>query len=224
MSKPTAEELERLGKLAAVHFEFTKKEKLAAFAALNRNAPKGGIVFAGDSITEGFPIHEMLRSQKPMFNRGISGDTTRDVLAKLRHLVLDLEPESVFLLIGTNDLGQGEQPPEIVKRVEEIVSRVQAALTAVRLFVQSVYPVNRNETANTAPFPAVGPRTNEAIRRINAGLRDLASKSNFTYIDLYGKLTGIDGQLDPEYTYDGLHLTVQGYEVVKDELQPHLGV
>jgi hypothetical protein len=85
--------------------EFMQKTRLASFKELNKRAQKGGVVFVGDSITEGFPIDEILQCNKPMYNRGINGDTSIGVLDKLKEEVFDLIPSKVFLLIGTNDLG-----------------------------------------------------------------------------------------------------------------------
>jgi|HigsolmetaGSP11D_1036233.scaffolds.fasta_scaffold18964_2 lysophospholipase L1-like esterase len=202
--------------------EFTIGERYRAFLELNRRAAKGGVVFVGDSITEGFNIHELLRSDKPMYNRGIGGDTTEGVLAKLQGAVLELAPSKVFLLIGTNDLEQGKKPEEIVRNIQEICSRIKAALPDTELYVESVYPVNPHDHANRGPFPAVGSRRNEDIRRINESLKDLSSSGSFTYIELYSKLMDEEMNLHVDYTYDGLHLSIRGYEVVSAELQPYL--
>jgi len=238
MSDQTTES-ERLKKLSEARFEIEKSLRLAAFRALNPKASKGGVAFAGDSITEGFPLHEMLRSDKPMFNRGISGDTTRDVLGKLRDVALDLEPGQVFLHIGSNDLPQGERPEKIVRRVEEICARIQAALPNAQLLIEAVYPVNPGEgakrlvaspypihtieEANSALLPLFGRRTNSAIREINAGLLELIPSRNWIFIDTYPILADEDGQLKSDYTYDGLHLTVKGYEAVAEEIQKYIG-
>jgi lysophospholipase L1-like esterase len=211
-------DMESFKKIGVVMFEFMRTSKVEAFAELNKSASKDGIVFVGDSITEGFPIQEMFPNSKNLYNRGISGENTRGVLDNLKHLVLDLEPAKVILLIGTNDLGNGEQPHEIVKRIEEISKKIKAVLPGVQLYLESIYPVN-GDVPNTFPFPVVGSRTNAAIQQINANLRDIASSLNVTFIDMYSKLVGEDGQLKNDYTYDGLHLSIKGYEIVTKQLQ-----
>jgi hypothetical protein len=168
--------------------ELMQKERLASYKELNKRAQKGGVVFVGDSITEGFPIHEILQCNKPMYNRGISGDTTTGVLDKLKDEVFDLMPRKVFLVIGTNDLGNGEQPAEIVGRIEDICRSIKEKVPKVELFVESIYPVNENEFVNATPVPAVGLRSNKAIQLTNNGIRDIAANLNLTYIDLYSKL------------------------------------
>ncbi|WP_239616551.1 GDSL-type esterase/lipase family protein [Cohnella mopanensis] len=202
--------------------ENVQKQRLATFFGLNPIAKKHGIVFIGDSITEGFSIHEMLDCKKAMYNRGVGGYKTENVLANLKHLVYDLEPERVFLLIGTNDLGEGNEPEEIVSRIEEIISSIQTTIPDIHIFVQSVYPVNNSEEANTLPVPMVGPRTNENIMNMNQSLRDSAQKLNFNYIDLYSKLLDEDGRLKVDFTFDGLHLNIKGYEIVSQEIDKFL--
>ena len=81
-----------------------RKQRLDAFGTFNRLAQPNGIVLVGDSIIEGFPIHELYRGPLLVYNRGISGDTSRDVLNRLEESVYALRPAKVFLLIGTNDI------------------------------------------------------------------------------------------------------------------------
>lgn len=213
---------EAMSEIFRSYMEFNINQRYTTFVELNKLAELGGVVFVGDSITEGFNIHELLKCDKPMYNRGIGGDTTDGVLAKLKAEVFDLNPNKVFLLIGTNDLGHGKQPEEIVRNIEELCSRIKRTLPETELYVESIYPVNGNDSANEGPFPAVGSRSNEDIQRINHAVRKLASSKHFFFIDLYSKLIDEEGQLDPAYTYDGIHLTTKGYEVVKAELQPYL--
>jgi lysophospholipase L1-like esterase len=209
-------------RIAQAFSEFTHKHRLASFTELNKFAQKGGVVFVGDSITEGFPIHEMLEYDKPMYNRGISGDTTSGVLIKLKDEIFELEPTKVFLLIGTNDLGQGKEPDEIVRRIEEICLYIKKSLPEVELYIESIYPVNRSEFVNLLPIPIVGIRTNDAIQLMNNAIREIAAKNNLTFIDFYSKLIDDAGQLRKDYSYDGLHLSIKGYEIVKEELQKYL--
>ncbi|MNE96513.1 GDSL-like Lipase/Acylhydrolase [compost metagenome] len=68
----------------------------------------------------------------------------------------------------------------------------------------------------------VGMRNNRDIQLINHLLREASLTERFTYIDMYSKLVDVAGLLHAEYTYDGLHLTVKGYEIVSDELQKYL--
>ena len=211
---PDENEMKKLG-------EFMRKMKLDNFIALNRHAELNGVVFAGDSITEGFPVHELLRSARPLYNRGIGGDTTRGILEHLRHLVLDLAPLQVFLLIGTNDLVEGEAPSDIVLRIREICLAIRKALPQTQLTLLSIYPVNK-EAEPDLPFPVVGVRTNEVIRLMNDEIRQMTVALGIDYLDLYARLSDEQGRLNKEYTTDGLHLSIAGYEQVKAEIQGRL--
>lgn len=81
------------------------------YDALNKLVKQPNIVFAGDSITEYFPIHEMLISNFPLYNRGVHGINSLQLLEHLYTQVLDLRPSKVVLLIGVNDL-KIRHPPE----------------------------------------------------------------------------------------------------------------
>jgi lysophospholipase L1-like esterase len=212
----------RFAEIGKAWFEFTTKARLASFKELNQRAQKEGIVFCGDSITEGFPIYEMLQCNKPMYNRGISGDSTTGVLDKLKDEVFDLIPQKVFLLIGTNDLGEGTQPAEVVGKIEDICRSIKQTVPEVELFVESIYPVNDNEFVNAAPMPIIGLRTNETIQLTNNGIKEIATNMKLTYIDLYSKLVDKKGKLNKNYSYDGLHLNAKGYYIVSEELQKYL--
>ncbi|WP_141504691.1 SGNH/GDSL hydrolase family protein [Paenibacillus luteus] len=209
-----APELDMLKQLGT----FMQERRLANYTQLNRLAHRNGVVFAGDSITEHFPVHELLVSEIPIYNRGISGYTTRGMLRNLRHLVLDLEPSQVFLLIGTNDLGEGDQHQEIVTRIADLCSAIRDGAPAASLTVLSVYPVNPHAEQNM-PFPVVGSRTNEEIIEMNEAISKFADQLHIQYLSLYDLLADENGWLQAAYTYDGLHLNVSGYEAVSAEIQ-----
>lgn len=196
-------------------------QRYNTFIELNKQAKKGGIVFVGDSITEGFPIHELLSSDNQMYNRGIGGDTTDGVIAKLKDVVFDLEPKQIFLLIGTNDLGSGKQAEQVIQNIAEICSKIKEKLPDAQLYVESIYPLNPSVSMQ-GPFNAVGQRTNEDIKQVNHFLQELASSKSIHYINLYDKLINEEGLLNSDYTYDGLHLNMKGYVVVKEELQLYI--
>ncbi|MFS0723504.1 GDSL-type esterase/lipase family protein [Paenibacillus sp. 1P07SE] len=216
-SIPGPRELEQMKRLG----DFMKARKLADYIKLNRQAEPGGIVFAGDSITEGFPVHELLRTNKRLYNRGIGGDTTTGLLRNIGHLILDLQPAQLFLMIGTNDLGEGESPDAIVTRIREICEAVRARLPETEIVLQSIYPVNR-KAEPALPFPVVGSRSGEAIVHVNQQLMQIAGDLAVSYADIHVLLTDESGKLDITYTYDGLHLNVHGYEVVTTDIQSRL--
>lgn len=213
---------EKVPDIFTAFFEFTVKERWASFKELNKRAQKGGVIFVGDSITQGFPINEILSSDKPMYNRGINGDTTTGVLEKLKDEVFDLLPKKVFLLIGTNDLGGGVPPEEVAQRIEVICRSIQETVPDTELFVESIYPVNEVDFADEVPIPIISQRSNEAIQLTNKGIKEVTDRLKVQYINLYPNLSDLTGKLDKRYSYDGLHLNTEGYYVVADELRKYL--
>ncbi|WP_261305056.1 GDSL-type esterase/lipase family protein [Paenibacillus andongensis] len=209
-----------LKEIALLHVEFSKKNRLDSFGKLNLLAKKNGIVFVGDSITEGFPLYEMYQGSKPIYNRGISGYTSLELLENLQEMVCDLEPSTVVLLIGTNDLGIGNKPEEIIQRIEQICSDIKGKLPYACILVQSIYPIRNTEHHKVASF-FESDRNNEEIRRLNAMIYEMSNQLGLKYIDLYSKLGDKDGSLKINFTTDGLHLSIEGYEMVYDELKKH---
>ncbi|MDG0808846.1 GDSL-type esterase/lipase family protein [Cohnella rhizosphaerae] len=198
--------------------QFMQARRSANYRELQPFAEPHGIVLLGDSITEGFPVHELLSSKRRIYNRGISGDTSAGVLDKLAHLAVGLSPSLIVLMIGTNDLGQGEAPEAIAGRIKSIGAALKEALPRTRIAVQSVLPVN-DRAEPELPFPVVGSRTNEDIRRLNGLIAEAAAGLDIEYISQYDRLADADGRLRQAYTYDGLHLTIAGYAVLRAAIQ-----
>ena len=218
-------DLETYDALMEIYQEYSKRffhsvyrSKRAAFAELNKKARPGGIVFAGDSITEAFPIHELLRDGPPMYNRGIGGITSGILLEYIDEQILQLKPAKVFLLIGTNDIGTYVPIEDAAGRIGQICSRVAAALPDCKIYVESVYPVN------VAVAPSnVGARTNELITRLNALIRrEIENIRGAAYIDVYPGLADGNGDLAAPYTDDGLHLNLAGYIKLISLLEPYV--
>ncbi|MFF2482075.1 GDSL-type esterase/lipase family protein [Paenibacillus sp. NPDC058071] len=199
--------------------EKSKKNRLDAFSCLNTSSAKQGIVFIGDSITEQFPMSEMLQSNLVIYNRGIGGFTTSELLQNLQVMLYDLEPSKVFLMIGTNDLGRGSKPEQIALQIEKICAEIQEKLPQAELLVESVYPVN--EQAAVSPLGIEG-RSNEQIIVINERIQEICTRMKLTYIPVYAKLINEDGALEESFTTDGLHLNVRGYEIVRQALSPFI--
>jgi lysophospholipase L1-like esterase len=198
-----------------------RSQRIERFRRLNPLARPGGNVLVGDSITEGFPIEEMYTGEKRVYNRGISGDSTLDVIGRMSESVFELSPARVFLQIGTNDLNLPKPATldEIAARIDEICSRVVMQLPGTEVVLISVYPVA--ETASPGiQLEMVSPRTNTMIRDLNRRIADVAVKRGLVYVDLFSRLADASGQLTRAYTTEGLHLTIDGYEVVLKELEP----
>lgn len=167
---------------------------------------RSSIAFLGDSITnhgrwaDWFPDRET-------HNLGVSGDTTDDVIARL-DTVIELHPDAVALLIGTNDLGTRKSVEHLVRNVEYLLVTLRRGLPGTRMLVQSVMPRGREFAAS--------------IQDANRHLRQFAPSVNAQYLDLWPAFAQEDGEIDPELSDDRLHLTEAGYERWLGELQPAL--
>jgi lysophospholipase L1-like esterase len=195
-------------------------DRVDYFKRLNKRLKSGGIVFIGDSITEQFMVSEFYPKHY-VINRGISGDTTYGVLYRLEESAFALRPKKIFLLIGTNDIGNEKDPEYIIGNTRLIIQRLKKRLPRTKIYIQSIYPVYK-DTNNRIKKKIVGNRDNDKIKAINKQLYRLAKKYKCTYIDMNKKLRDRHGQLKYEYTIEGLHLSPLGYEKVAKELEKYL--
>lgn len=183
---------------------------LEKYQARNQSVIKGGLVLAGDSLTEFLP-HTKLQSQFPVYNRGIRGIGSQFLLTHLKSLVLDLNPSQLLLLIGTNDLMFGMAPEDLVSQIEKIIQEIQVHLPQCEILLQSLYPRRNSDQW--------GPALTDEIQVTNLYLRQLIG---VTFIDVYESLSDSQQELQSAYTRDGVHLTMLGYEQVIACLKQYL--
>lgn len=169
----------------------------------------GNIVFLGDSITEFLDVDEYLPAYH-IINRGIAGDTTSGVLRRLGG-VIALKPGKLFLLIGTNDIGDGLFAAPIARNIREIVSRVQAKSGQTKIYLQGVFPTRHNPS-----------RPNAEILSLNREIAAIAAEKHCTFIDIYPLFLDSGGELAEEYTLDGLHLSAEAMAKWTAHLVPYL--
>ncbi len=189
-----------------------------SFFELNKSARPGGIVFLGDSITDFYRINEFFHDSY-IINRGIGGDTTDGVLNRMPESVYALSPSKVFLLIGTNDIGEKKSQEYIVSNIGKIIQKIQENCPDARIYLQSIYPISKAKDKRIKRV-IVKKRTNNKILSINAELEKRAKEKGIVYIDVYSHLIDEVGNLKLEYTVEGLHLNAKGYKVVSDVLRP----
>lgn len=172
------------------------------------------IIFLGDSITECYNLDKHFSHIK-LINKGKSGDTTVDILNRLDESVFKLNPDIVFLLIGTNDLELlDSKPMAIIKNIKKIIKKIKTYNEDIVIYLQSIYPVN----PPIKPF-SVGKRTNKDILEINKEIKKIKLA---TYLDVASVLTDINGNLNKELTYDGIHINLKGYSVITNYLSKYL--
>ncbi|MGL5541607.1 MAG: GDSL-type esterase/lipase family protein, partial [Erysipelotrichaceae bacterium] len=121
----------------------THRNRMDEFESLNQIEKKKGIVFVGDSLTQGYNVYEYY-PQLPVYNRGIYGDSTVGCAARLQQSVYALHPKGVVLLIGVNDLSVFRSAPhEIAQRIDKIIQSIREQLPDVTIWVLSLLPVSK---------------------------------------------------------------------------------
>ena len=168
------------------------------------------VVFYGDSITDGWgrvPDTTFFPG-KPYVNRGISGQTTAQMLVRFRQDVIDLQPAAVVILAGTNDIAGNTGVATQAMIEDNLRSMAELARAhGIRVVLASVLPVS------DYPWrPGLQPA--DKVRRLNAWIRDYAQRSGAVYLDYYTALANAQGGMDAKLANDGVHPTPAGYEVM----------
>lgn len=177
------------------------------------------IIFIGDSIVEYYPLQELLQTNKVLINRGIRGYKTDLLLDNLDAHLFGSALDKVFILIGTNDIGKEIPQSETLENLEGVIQKISREYPLAQIQLLSVLPVNEGEEYKGTVYL----RTNGKIQDLNRAYQGLASiYTNVQFIDLYETLLDETGQLDQEFTTDGLHLTIAGYALLSSELDKYL--
>ena len=202
-------------------------QRLAIFHNLNEYAKKGQIVFTGSSLMEQFPLLELsqgLNLPCHLYNRGIGGFVTAQLLEHLDVCVYELEPSHIFINIGTNDMNGPEYSQDgLVSRYEDILTSIQSKLPKAMIHVLAYYPVNPDARVVTEQFKETfRHRSNQAIISANKRIEALADKMGARFHNLNQGLTDDKGRLKEAYTMDGMHMYANGYKKVFENLLPIL--
>ena len=177
------------------------------------------IIFIGDSIVEYYPLYELLQTDKRLVNRGIRGYKTDLLLENLDAHLFGQALDKVFILIGTNDIGKEMPQTETLANLEAVLQEISRDYPLAQLQLLSVLPVNEDPAYKSTVYV----RSNEKILALNQAYRQLANAyMNVQFIDLYDAFLDEEGQLRPDYTTDGLHLTIAGYAALSKVLQGYL--
>ncbi len=167
------------------------------------------IVFMGNSITEGWlQIYPEFFEGKPYIDRGISGQTTPQMLVRFRQDVINLKPKIVVILAGTNDIA-GNTGPSTLEMIEDnIASMVEIAIANdIRPILCSVLP------AYDYPWrPGLNPA--EKIVKLNEWIKNYCEENHLIYVDYFTSMADDRNGLKKEYSEDGVHPNKTGYEVM----------
>lgn len=180
------------------------------------NNPQRLTILAGDSLSLWFPPH-LLPSDRTWLNQGISGETSAGLLKRLQ-LFDRTRPETIFILIGINDLIRGVASETILENQRQIVRDLRWVHPNAQIVVQSILP-HGGEKSSWEGRERLLAIPNPRIREINRQLREVANSENALFLDLHPLFADDQGNLRPELSTDGLHLNDQGYLVWRSALQ-----
>jgi lysophospholipase L1-like esterase len=167
-------------------------------------------ILLGDSLSLWFPSdrlpHSAAGSNPIWLNQSISGDTTRHVLRRLSDFAAT-RPRMVYLMAGINDLKNGATDAEVLGNLQRIITQLRRQHPTARIVVQSILPTR------TAWL------SGDRLSTINQRLAVLAQQPNMQFLDLTSTMAAADGNLHPDFTTDGLHLSPKGYAAWQAALQ-----
>ena len=195
-----------------------KYQMVQSWQTLNRQCSKGQIVFTGSSLMEMFPVEKFAAEEGPAFpivyNRGVGGWRTEEMLDCLEEMVITLQPRRVFINIGTNDLSDASVTiPALIARYEAILARIEGAVPGVEIVMMAYYPINY-EAAAEGMKPCLRIRTNERIREASQAVESLAGRRGHRFINVNAPLTDDQGRLMAAYTIEGMHIKEEGYRAI----------
>jgi lysophospholipase L1-like esterase len=192
----------------------------------------GRVVFMGDSITDLWRLDEYFPG-KPYVNRGISGQTTPQMLVRMYPDVIDLKPAAMVVLAGINDISRNTGP-ETAEMIEQNIMAMTelAEHHGIKVILCSLTPVSdypflaqsaQPQTQPPAGFPGRGPMRRMKmtdghppadILKINSWMKEYAARVNAIYVDYFTALVDEKGWLKENCSNDGLHPNAEGYKVM----------
>lgn len=195
-----------------------------------RPAEPNRVVFLGDSITDGWKLEEYFPG-KPYVNRGIGGQTTPQMLARMYADVIALKPKVMILLAGTNDIARNTGPMTAEMIEQNFMAMTELAQHhGIRVVLCAVMPVSnypyerkQREAASSGASASGRPpsrsrmtdrRPPADILKLNTWLREYAGKVGAIYADYYSAFVDEKGWLKDGYSEDGLHPNAAGYKLM----------
>ena len=200
--------------------------QLSYYREANAAVPPPGegeerVVFYGASIVEYWKTRGAFFPGKPYIDRGISGQTTAQMLVRFRQDVIDLKPAVVVILAGTNDIA-GNAGPVTNQDIEaNLVSLADLArANQIPVVLASILPVH-NYTPEAQDFFAQRPM--ERINEVNRWLKAYCEKNRLSYLDYFSALVDEKGLLKKDLAGDGLHPNDAGYRIMAPLAEAAIG-
>ena len=192
------------------------RDRLARYAEANQKlAPpvpgRPRVVFLGDSITDGWRLNEYF-GDRDFVNRGISGQITGEMLGRMKADVIDLKPEAMIVLAGTNDIARGVPVAAIQNNLTMIADL--AEFHKIKPLFASVLPVSDYHKGVNPANERTKQRPPATILELNAWLKSFCARRNFAYVDYFPALADQAGMLVADLAEDGLHPNAKGYRLM----------
>jgi lysophospholipase L1-like esterase len=169
------------------------------------------VVFMGDSITDFWRLNEYFTG-RDFVNRGISGQTTTQMLGRFKQDVLDLKPKAVLILAGTNDIARGIAAGAIEDNLSMMGDLAKAR--GIKVLFASILPVSDYHKAEGPRFEMTKNHPPFTIQQVNIWLKEYCRKEGFAYVDYYSAMADANGQIPADQSDDGLHPNAKGYRVM----------
>ena len=170
-------------------------------------SPHADVVMVGDSQTHAAEWGEIFPDVR-IANRGVGGDRSDDVLRRM-DTVLSVNPKAAFISLGFNDISIKVPTAKIVENYKGIIATLKA--NGVTTYVQSTIECSRSACGALL----------DRVRELNTALTQFCKKEGVSFIDINSGITSKDG-LDPQYTYDGIHLLGPAYVKWRDKIAPYI--
>jgi lysophospholipase L1-like esterase len=173
------------------------------------------IVFIGTSLTDLFHFQEYFPNKK-IKNRGIIGDRCAGIFARVNE-VIQFHPKKIFLEMGINDVLARVNKDTLLQYFVTISQNVKATSPQTKFYIQSLLPVYEGKYKGIIQAK----KANEDIIYLNQKLKEYCLQNKITFISLYDKFV-TNGELDPAYSEDGVHLLGKGYDLWAKELPSYI--
>lgn len=177
-------------------------------------------VFLGDSIFEQYMTSYFFKGYDTV-NSGVSGITALKTLERLDSGLYEYNPTTIFILLGTNDLYFGYTEEETFEHLKNLINKIHEDKPEIVINVLSLLPINLSDDPKINKSVNEN-RSNEKINKVNEYLKDFCNSKHINYINVHDILLDEKGELDWNYTREGLHITDLGYHPITMELLKYM--
>ena len=178
------------------------------------------IIFFGDSLIAKYEVNKYFRRHS-VVNKGISGNSTEDLIDRIDKDIFEYNPSKVFLLIGINDLARNVEDEDVLLNIATIISDIKMNRGRTEIYVESLYPVNY-DVIHDVKLEYAYNLNSKRVQDFNIKLKELCELNGVKYINVFDSLKDRESKLKKMYTYDGLHLNRLGYLKVTSILKEYI--